>query len=256
MSYILDALKKAESERNLGAVPTIHAQPAFRIPSTTSTPVWRQPWIWTVFLVLGVIMAVLGWLKPWQATPVVTTVASAPTVAVPQALPEQASNNTEKVAPQTSIVQTAPPATPVAAAPSEPVVSAAPPAPAPAASPEAQVAPQKPVKSKPKAELAKRNTANTTSPTHKKPAATHATTTQSEDPVPTLRELPEQLQREIPPVAIGGYIYSPNRGDRSILIDKKLLREGDQISPNLTLEKMLPNGVILNYKGYRYRTSY
>jgi general secretion pathway protein B len=83
-----------------------------------------------------------------------------------------------------------------------------------------------------------------------------AATPPSSEPVPMLRELPEQIQSEIPQFRIGGYIYSHNRADRTILINTQLLREGDQVAPNLTLEKMLPNGAIFNYKGYRYRTTY
>ena len=74
--------------------------------------------------------------------------------------------------------------------------------------------------------------------------------------VVTLRELPEHIQRTIPQLSIGGYIYSDNQADRSVLINKRLLRDGDQVAADLILEKMTPTGIIFNYKGYRYRTSY
>jgi general secretion pathway protein B len=77
-----------------------------------------------------------------------------------------------------------------------------------------------------------------------------------EPPLPGLRELPEQIQREIPTLAIGGYIYSGNKADRSVLINNRLMRDGDEIAPGLQLEKMMPNGMVLNYKGYRYRITY
>ncbi len=83
-----------------------------------------------------------------------------------------------------------------------------------------------------------------------------ASATPSDPPVATLRELPDQIQREIPPLAIGGYLYSGNRADRTVLINKRLLHEGDEVVPGLTLEKLMPNGMVLSYKGYRYRTSY
>ena len=89
------------------------------------------------------------------------------------------------------------------------------------------------------------------------PAATEPKAAQTaEPPIPTLRELPENVQREIPTLAVGGYIYSGNKADRSVLINQRLLREGEEVAPGLVLEKMLPNGMVLNYRGQRYRTGY
>ena len=72
----------------------------------------------------------------------------------------------------------------------------------------------------------------------------------------TVRDLPEQIQREIPQIIVGGYIYSKNPADRLLLIDKALRHEGEQIAPGLTLEKLLPKAAVMNYKGYRYRVPY
>jgi general secretion pathway protein B len=71
-----------------------------------------------------------------------------------------------------------------------------------------------------------------------------------------LQELPPQIQREIPPIAINGYIYASNPAERSVLINNHLKREGDQLADGLTLEKLLPREMVLNYRGYRYRVSY
>ena len=68
--------------------------------------------------------------------------------------------------------------------------------------------------------------------------------------------MPQQVQNEIPQLSVGGYLYSTNRADRSVLINNRLLREGEEIAPGFVLEKMTPKGMVLNYKGYRYRTSY
>jgi general secretion pathway protein B len=74
--------------------------------------------------------------------------------------------------------------------------------------------------------------------------------------IATLRELPENIQREIPTLTIGGYIYSGNQSERSVLINKRLLHEGEEVAPGLVLEKMLPKEAVLSYKGHRYRISY
>ncbi|HZV66675.1 MAG TPA: general secretion pathway protein GspB, partial [Telluria sp.] len=69
-------------------------------------------------------------------------------------------------------------------------------------------------------------------------------------------ELPDSVQREVPGVAIGGYIYSKNPEDRLLLVDKTLRHEGEEVAPGLTLEKLLPKAAIMRYKGYRYRVPY
>ena len=57
-------------------------------------------------------------------------------------------------------------------------------------------------------------------------------------------------------MTIGGYIYSGNQSERSVLINKRLLHEGEEVAPGLVLEKMLPKEAVLSYKGHRYRISY
>ena len=78
----------------------------------------------------------------------------------------------------------------------------------------------------------------------------------SEEPVLNLRELPEPIQRSIPHVTVGGYIYSRNPADRLLLIDKVLRHEGEEVAPGLLLEKLLPREAVFSFKGYRYRVPY
>ncbi len=77
-----------------------------------------------------------------------------------------------------------------------------------------------------------------------------------EEPVMNLRDLPEPIQRSIPQIAVGGYIYSKNPSDRLLLIDKVLRHEGEEVAPGLTLEKLQPKEAVFNFKGYRYRVPY
>ncbi|MCM2566400.1 general secretion pathway protein GspB [Janthinobacterium sp. GK] len=71
-----------------------------------------------------------------------------------------------------------------------------------------------------------------------------------------MRDLPEPIQRQIPAIAIGGYIYSKNPADRLLLIDKVLRHEGEELAPGLVLEKLQPKAAIFSFKGYRYRVPY
>lgn len=88
------------------------------------------------------------------------------------------------------------------------------------------------------------------------PAVASKPAPEAEDLPPTLRELPEAVQREVPQVAIGGYIYSKNPEDRLLLIDKVLRHEGEEVAPGLTLEKLLPKSAVMRYRAYRYRVPY
>lgn len=78
----------------------------------------------------------------------------------------------------------------------------------------------------------------------------------AEKPVPGLHELPASLRQQLPEIKLGGYIYSPNPAARSILINGKLLREGDQLVTGLRLEQMRPDGVVFEYKDVRFRMAY
>jgi general secretion pathway protein B len=78
----------------------------------------------------------------------------------------------------------------------------------------------------------------------------------AEEGVGPLQSLPESVQREIPKVSFGGYIYSPNPAERLLLVDKMLRREGEEVAPGLVLERLLPKAAIMNYRGMRYRVAY
>ena len=73
---------------------------------------------------------------------------------------------------------------------------------------------------------------------------------------PAWRDLPEHLRREMPAVTIGGYIYAANPADRSVIINSRLVKEGESVSPGLKLERMLPKEVVMDYRGQRYRVAY
>jgi general secretion pathway protein B len=78
----------------------------------------------------------------------------------------------------------------------------------------------------------------------------------NDDRLPTLAELPPAVRGDVPKIAFGGYMYSPNPADRLVLVDKALRREGEQVAPGLVLEKLLPRGAVMNFRGYRYRVAF
>ena len=211
MSYILEALKKSQAERQLGELPSIHAPQVQLQPAPDTSGKRRLPlWIAT-----GAACAVAA---AWWWWPAKTNVAPVPVpvAAVPVAVPVPAPAPIIAPLPVPVVVKAAPP-TPA------PVIRAVAPAQAPVPVPVPAPAPV--------------------------PAP-------SEEITPGLRDLPEPIQRQIPPVALGGYMYSKDPADRLLLIDKVLRHEGEEVAPGLVLEKLQPKAAIFSFKGYRYSVPY
>lgn len=228
MSYILEALKKSQAERQLGELPSIHAPQVQLQGGGVASGAPRGP----LWLALGgvsvAVAAALLWWQPWQA-PV----------------------------PAPAIVLAAVPTPPAAAPPlaqvvAAPVVAAAvaAPAAAPAPLPEAKPAPKR------EAPPAPAVAAAPAAPAPAVAAPAPASAAAADEIVPGMRDLPEPIQRQIPPLVLGGYIYSKNPADRLLLIDKVLRHEGEELAPGLVLEKLQPKAAIFSFKGYRYRVPY
>lgn len=216
MSYILEALKKAQAERQLGSTPTIHAVP-LHAGLAGSGGARRKPiWIAAGAVVLAAGAVALAWRTHGQPEPALEAappIAAAPLAAAPVvAVPVVAA---PVVAAPAAPVHVARQDRPVVVKQAAPAPAPVAPAPAPAPAPQA-----------------------------------------AEEILPMQRELPEAIARAVPQVAIGGYIYSSNPADRLLLIDKILRREGEEVAPGLRLEKLLPKAAVMNYKGYRYRVPY
>jgi general secretion pathway protein B len=233
MSYILEALKKAQAERQLGSAPTLHA-PSLRTADTASPAArFSKPLLLSVVgmaALIGVLLVlVLRAPSAPAEVPTLATVAASPAPAPASALP---------------IAQSAAP----------PAVAAVTPLPAPVADLPPSVA-----------NLARNSAPEARPQQQSQPtvaaapavAATPAkVATAPEEPVVNLRDLPEPIQRSIPPVTVGGYIYSKNAADRLLLVDKILRHEGEELAPGLLLEKLQPKEAVFNFKGYRYRVPY
>lgn len=241
MSYILEALKKAQAERQLGSAPTLHAPTLQSAAATTSAGRFGKPWM----LVLAALVVLIALLAAMLLRPAAPSGASAPAVSAAPA---------QRLSAPVSGQVAAQVAAPVSASVSAPVPA---PVAAPAAAPLAQALPAPvaalppPVATVTPARAAAPAVAKSTQAgDFTKPGAA------TEEPVMNLRELPEPIQRSIPPVTVGGYIYSRNAADRLLLIDKVLRREGEEVAPGLILEKLQPKEAVFNFKGYRYRVPY
>ncbi len=71
--------------------------------------------------------------------------------------------------------------------------------------------------------------------------------------IPFLRQLPADIQQSVPELHISFHAYSIKPSSRLVSIGGKILREGQQVGENLTLERITVKGVVLNINGRRFR---
>ena len=247
MSFILDALRRAESERERGHVPGLHAQPVppglGEAAQGRGTP--PLPWL----AALGLLAAVAGGLWWWSSKPAQPPAApaaqvadsgpSAVTAAAPLPATREPAATTVPSQPPLLVAPPLPALPPVDALPSprresppRPVVSAA--APAAAAVPAtAPATPATPVRVGAPA-------AGT------EPAAASATTR----PL-ALAELSPAQRAELPAMTIGGAIHSEQAANRFLLVNGQVVREGEEAAMGVVLERINPKNAILRWRELR-----
>jgi len=226
MSYILEALKKSDQQRQRGATPTLPAaQLAIAAPKRS------------LFIYYGLLAAVLlgagitiGWLRPWQA--------------------EQPAPAAEPSAARSPIpYQTAP--APLPEPPEIPRMTAQElPAP-PVAQPAPRVDAMKSDTPAPTSTGTPGMGASTLAPLPEKPASPAGVA--HEQRAISMAELPLPIQQEIPAMTIQLHAYSGNPSERLVSINSRMLREGGSLTPDLRLEQITPDGMIFSYKGYRFQ---
>lgn len=237
MSYILDALKRADAERERGHVPGLHTH---NVPTgaTTST---RKRWptrAWVFWVAAGFVLVALAvwWL---QAAPVTSAVPlqRGGSVATPeQSVPAQ---------PQAK-ADVAPAARPVLAEATPPPPASNTPAPAvlPLLAPASPTPPQ----------------ARGSSTSAQKPLQGVEASAPAAAPAPaparSFAELSPEARAALPPVSVSGSTYSKNPAHRMLIANGKVVQEGQEIAPGLVLETIGPGSAVLSHRGQRYSIGY
>jgi general secretion pathway protein B len=90
-------------------------------------------------------------------------------------------------------------------------------------------------------------------PASGKPAGTRSADAAQEQKVMSIYELPPAIQQEIPRMSISVHAYSPNLQDRVVMINDRMMREGQDLAPGLRLEQITPDGMIFSFGGYHFR---
>jgi hypothetical protein len=70
--------------------------------------------------------------------------------------------------------------------------------------------------------------------------------------IPLFGDLPQSLRQHLPELSISFLAYSRKPSERIVSINGRIIREGQTIADNLTLEKITSVGAVLNYRGDRF----
>ena len=247
MSYILDALKKADldRERERGAIPGIHAQqiPHLAVGARPANNIKLV--LWLIVGLLTVILGALAWRMSAGESPAHVVALAPPVASMPSAgTVRPAPTIQAPVMPQPTPVPAAAPAASSPVALPTPDTTKALPA-TPAAAPTAMVKPEVKAEVKEKAQKVEKV----------EKAVVKAEVT-PESRIYALAELPEDVQRDLPKLAISGGTYSSNPAQRLLIVNNQVFLENSQPVPGVTVEQIRQNAAVLSFRGYRYRVAY
>ena len=220
MSYILEALRKADAQRARDPARGIHAQPVASVSAGASDARRIGKWAWGALAGLIVIAAAWFWLAPDSAAPPPAPVAS---VARVEPAPAPAS---------------VPPAPATEVLPAPPAVVVAPPVAVMVATLKPRVAASAPLAA----------TATAT------PAA--GPLVPVADRTYTLADLPADVQQALPKLSVSGGVYSENVAQRMLIVNGQVFNEGSEVAPGVVLEQIRAKVAVLKFRGLRIAQPY
>ena len=250
MSYILDALRKADADRERGAAAELLGTPEAASVDVPPSSTRRQPvpvWHWLVAGAAIPLVALLvwRWATPDEPAPVIAAVTAAaasaavatPVAPRPASVPASATMVAAAGTGGSEARETAP-----ATSASTPRVAPAPPLPPkPAAS--------KPAAPKPAARKTPPKPPVVAAPP---PARAEAKPGLDSTPVRAFADLPEDLRRQVPAMTIGGSVYSPQPASRMLIVNGQVMREGATLAPGLQLESIGRQSAVFSIQGQRF----
>lgn len=276
MSYILDALRRADAERSRGVVPGLHAQglPADLEPAARD----YRPLIWAAggagVLLVAVVVILL--VAPWKSVqvPPESRAALAPTPDLSPTPRDAAAASAPVQMAQGELPAAQPGAIEPGARPVEPPMARA--YPPPAAPAEAHASQPYPPSAQgvrtgardrseqaaaagrvatlePRA--AARASATAPAPVEHygppvAPAPARATT------VPNIKDLAPDVRSQLPKLAVAGSVYSETPSARMVIFNGQVFHEGDKLAADTVLEQIRLKSAILNFRGQRYEITF
>lgn len=243
MSYILDALRKSERERQQTDPLVLNpvGSDAIELPGR------RVGWIGAVavFVVVAVALSAYWIVVSNRVTP--ATVPKTSTVST------QSSKTTsgpeavlaEKTPSEAKAIRPAPELKP------SPFVATRPRSSVRDLAKEARTTHPTPAPSTPTTVVATPSAKNQNSAETKTPAATPVA--MAKEPIKFLRAMPADFQRELRDLSVTIHIYAPDEADRILYINNRQYRAGDQVRDGVVVEEIVPDGAVLSYHGQRFK---
>lgn len=220
MSYILEALKKAERERRRDSVPDIQAHHTpYPAPGRKySYPQKPVTLLVSVLLLLIIAASILIYLRqepvPEQVTPLAEVVTKENQPESRQPIQQETLQDTAVQQNRSQFQQDVR---------------------------QIQVKPQK-VTVEPRPIIVEEETVVVPPPPSSR---------QQEPQLPTYDDLVTTIS-EIPKLSLAGHTYSEEPGQRMIIINNRIIREGQGLGNGLRLEEITWDGLILSFKGTRF----
>ena len=238
MSYILDALKKSEVERSGKAHPEFE----HRVPFAETPRRQREFWPYLLGLALAaniVLVVYATWPAPGPGDEAVVSGGSAP---VQRQQPSERA--TRDSIPEPSVQEKTQAAGSVANAESD--------QPMRARETDWDSAPVVAEES-----LTGRGAGASRSDTPDAPAQEQKTVpqeplTESTEKVPDIHAMPRSVQRRVPDMTFNAHLHSSDPSSRSVMINNRMLREGDRLG-ELLIDEITAAGVVFRLDGHAFR---
>jgi general secretion pathway protein B len=265
MSYILDALKKSQQERELGHVPTLDT------PTFLSEEDGVRPSVWVLAaVVLAGLAMIVALYSAFRATvPIpepIETVAEKPLSAAPvRDVPASSSPDLQvAVGSDSDIARSSPGSTPSSLPAIEetgdserPVVieapAAAPPSPAvQVIEPDPTPLPVRTQRTEVPQDLVADIEAFKREVREERSTKTRPEKKKEKRAPLNWRRLPKRARDRMPEFVMSAHIYDKEPGKRFVLINGLKTREGEESREEIAVEEILPDGAILRYDGNRF----
>jgi len=247
MSYILDALKKSEKERQRGTAPDIlTAQDA---PAQKPKKRYLWPYLLLVALLLNAGVLLL-WLGSWHSKkPNVVADGQQHESNTPESVHEGSDVRSTFDSPSSNPSKT------ISQGAGKDIQQEQ------TTQTEADLQKDVPKISKPMVDA--KGTPDVSLSLHEQPPAVSQVPSESkphnnivstaENKVYNMKDLPLSIQQGLPDFNITVAIYSNDQASRMVKINGKSMREGEYLTAGLKLEEITPDGVVFSYQNFRFR---
>ena len=225
MSYILEALKKAEQRGDEGEVP--HLLPYQVAAEHKRGPLWAYLLVAALLLNAGMIF---WWAHSWwseerqtvmQPPNIHAQVPVAPAEPPVKAIGQNRPNDVQEVPRETPV--------------NKPQVPAL----------------RKEGRDSPPSSDSRKTRPATDTPIQPETRAENRPTSHTR--VFRVSELPSAVRSSLPAFRVSGHAYSPDPGSRVARINEQVLQEGQSVAPGLKVEEITPGGIVLSSQGYRFQ---